>query len=145
MIYCFDDHFSIMKEYSALIIDDEISAFNTLNGMLQEYCPYIISIEKALNETDAIRLIEGIKPDIIFLDIEMPPFSNSIEMISNLSQRSCQIIVTSAYPQYEIDHLNTIQGIGYLIKPFSVDQLVSVVQKSIKIFQQQSGLKTLQL
>lgn len=127
-----------MKKYSALIIDDEISAHNTLTGILREFCPYVFPIEKAMNEAEALRLIAEFEPDIVFLDIEMPPFSNGIEMMSKLPERPFQIIITSAYPQYAIQSVNTLQPSGYLIKPFSVDQLTSVLGNTIKLIQQQN-------
>lgn len=127
-----------MKKYSALIVDDEISAHNTLSGILREFCPYITPVEKAMNEAEALRLIDQFEPDIVFLDIEMPPFSNGIEMMSKLPERPFQIIITSAYPQYAIQSVNTIQPSGYLIKPFSVDQLTSVLRTTIKLLQQQT-------
>ncbi|HLP93134.1 MAG TPA: LytTR family DNA-binding domain-containing protein [Saprospiraceae bacterium] len=120
-----------MKKISALIVDDEISAINTLSGMLQEFCPYIQVVGTASNEAAALSGINQYKPEIVFLDIEMPPFSNGIDMISRLPERSFQTIVTTAYPQYAVQSVNAIQPAGYLIKPYSVDQLVAVLKSTL--------------
>ncbi|MBN8679853.1 MAG: response regulator transcription factor [Chitinophagales bacterium] len=120
-----------MKKISALIVDDEISAINTLSGMLQEFCPYIQVVGTASNEAAALSGINQHQPEIVFLDIEMPPFSNGIDMISRLPERSFQTIVTTAYPQYAVQSVNAIQPAGYLIKPYSVDQLVAVLKSTL--------------
>ncbi len=114
-----------------MIVDDEISAINTLSGMLQEFCPYIQIVATATNEASALTGISQHQPEIVFLDIEMPPFSNGIEMISRLPKRSFQTIITTAYPQYAVQSVNAIQPAGYLIKPYSIDQLISVLKSTL--------------
>ncbi|HAD11955.1 MAG TPA: hypothetical protein DCF33_05900 [Saprospirales bacterium] len=120
-----------MKKISALIIDDEISAIHTLSGMLQEFCPYIQIVATATTEATALSGINQYQPEIVFLDIEMPPFSNGIEMISRLPERMFQTIITTAYPQYAVKSVNALQPTGYLIKPYSVDQLIDVLKNTI--------------
>ena len=120
-----------MKQIPAIIVDDEISAINTLTGMLQEYCPYIQVVATATNEAAALKGIHEHCPDIVFLDIEMPPFSNGIELIEKLPARSFQTIITTAYPHYAVQSVNAVQPAGYLIKPYSVDQLVSIVKNTV--------------
>lgn len=120
-----------MKKIPALIVDDEISAIHTLNGMLQEYCPYIQVVATATNEATALKSIHQHDPDIVFLDIEMPPFSNGLELIEKLPERTFQTIITTAYPHYAVQSVNAVQPAGYLIKPYSVDQLVAVIKNTV--------------
>ncbi|MBL7807036.1 MAG: response regulator transcription factor [Saprospiraceae bacterium] len=120
-----------MKKFSAMIVDDEISAIHTLTGMLQEYCPYIEVVGTATTEATALTGINQHQPEIVFLDIEMPPFSNGIDLISKVPERHFQTIITTAYPQYAVQSVNAIQPAGYLIKPYSVDQLVSVLKNTV--------------
>lgn len=128
---CFFEIHQAMRKVNALIIDDEISAINTLSGMLQEFCPEVNVIATAQNETDAILAIGKHKPELVFLDIEMPPRSNGLEIMNKFPNRDFQIIICTAYPQYAVTSVNTVQPSGYLIKPFSVEQLILITNRII--------------
>ncbi len=56
----------------AILIDDEIHCLDTLAILLKEYCPDVQVTEQCRSASRGIEAIEKIKPDLIFLDIEMP-------------------------------------------------------------------------
>ncbi|PWK28896.1 two-component system LytT family response regulator [Arcicella aurantiaca] len=63
---------SMMKTLKTLIIDDEQKGHNLLNELVKRYCPDVEVLGLAESATEAIKLIRQLKPDFIFLDIQMP-------------------------------------------------------------------------
>lgn len=117
-----------MKKINALLIDDEISAINTLKGMLTQYCPQVRIAGEACSVGEAVQQILRHKPDLVFLDIEMPPYGNAFDLLKQTRNHEFGVIFTTAYPQYAVEAINTVQPWAYLIKPFSVKSLESAVK-----------------
>ena len=69
----------------AIIIDDELHCRKTLSMLLKEYCPDVQIIEQCDNGEDGAEAIKKLKPDLVFLDIEMPRM-NGFEMLDTLSR-----------------------------------------------------------
>jgi len=61
-----------MQVLKAILVDDELNSLQNLQFKIQEYCPSIKVLAQSQNPEEAIRLIQQNKPDVIFLDIEMP-------------------------------------------------------------------------
>ncbi len=116
-----------MKEIKTLLIDDEASALLGLRGMLTEFCPQINIAGEATTVKEALQAIAQVEPDMIFLDIEMPPFSG-FELLELTRHYSFGVIFTTAYPQFAVEAINLIQPWAYLIKPYSIDKLLEAVQ-----------------
>ncbi len=118
-----------MKKINTLLVDDEISAVNTLRGMLGGYCPMVNIVATALTVEEAVSAAAQYKPELVFLDIEMPPFGNGFDFLERASRHNnFGIIFTTAYPKYAIQAINTVQPWAYLVKPFSVNELVEAVE-----------------
>ncbi len=111
----------------ALIVDDETGAINTLRGMLGQYCPNVTVAGAATAVKEAVDAAQALKPDLVFLDIEMPPVGSGFDFIKNCPEISFGVIFTTAYPQYAIRAINTIQPWAYLVKPYSVSELRAAV------------------
>jgi two-component system response regulator YesN len=123
-----------MNEYSCVIIDDEDIAIERLEYMLQIYFPTINIIGKFNNSSAAIDICMAQNPDIIFSDIKMPGM-NGLDFFEKIVTSNCnsQVIIISAYSQS--DYL--LRGIqlglvGYLVKPYSKEELQDVIQKAIE-------------
>lgn len=116
--------------YRALIVDDEPAACERLNRMLLRINAPCEIIGTAANGFDALIAINNEKPDVVFLDIELPGM-NGIEML-----RHCMydpfIIFTTAYDQYAIDAFEA-KTVSYLVKPISESRLLTAVNKLIKM------------
>lgn len=69
-----------MEKINAIIIDDEERARNTLSSLLLNYCPDISILATCSNVPDGVLAINKHKPDVIFLDIEMPDY-NGFELL----------------------------------------------------------------
>ena len=117
---------------SALIVDDEQGAINSLWQMIREYCPQIQDLHTARTVGEAIATAAAVQPDLVFLDIEMPPLGSGFDFLSRCPYQGFGVIFTSAYPQYAIRAINTIQPWAYLVKPFSVGELKRAVEVALQ-------------
>lgn len=116
------------KIWKTLIIDDEQLARQRLKRLLKPY-EQIEIIGEAANGADGLEQIEAQRPDLIFLDIEMPVL-NGFEMLSKLD-RQPKVVFTTAYDQYAIKAFEE-DSIDYLLKPVEAERL----EKTIKRLQQ---------
>ena len=116
-----------MKEqFKAIVIDDEPAARRLMKNLLQEHRNIVEVIEEASSGEEAIRKIEELKPDLIFLDIQMPDLTG-FEVLDRL-HRKPTVIFTTAYEQYAIKAFETF-SIDYLLKPIKEDRLRQTMEK----------------
>lgn len=112
--------------FKAIVIDDEPAARRLMKNLLQEYKDVVEVIGEAGNGKDAIAIIEELKPDVIFLDIQMPDLTG-FEVIDQLKEKP-NIIFTTAYEQYAIKAFETF-SIDYLLKPIKEERLEQSIAK----------------
>jgi two-component system, LytTR family, response regulator len=112
---------------NAIIIDDEAKGRVALREKLLAYCPQIKIIAEAANGQEALLLIQHYKPQLIFLDIEMPRM-NGFEMLNELTEKNFHIIFTTAYDQYAIRAIK-YAAFDYLLKPIDIEELKTAVEK----------------
>ena len=112
---------------TAIIIDDEQKGRIALRQKLHDYCEDVNIIGEAENGLDGIKLIEKYKPDIVFLDIEMPRM-DGFEMLHQLPVKNFHLIFTTAYDQYAIKAIK-YAAFDYLLKPIDIDELKSAISK----------------
>lgn len=111
----------------AIIIDDEVHCRKTLSILLKEYCPAIQVVAQCGDGVSGLEAIEKLKPDLIFLDIEMPQM-NGFEMLGQLAETPFAIIFTTSYDQYAIKAFR-FSALDYLLKPIEPKELIAAVQK----------------
>src|SRR6266540_7146447 len=112
--------------FKAIVIDDEPAARRLMKSLLLEHRDVVEVIAEAGNGRDAIQKIEKLKPDLIFLDIQMPDLTG-FEVIEQLTERP-NIIFTTAYEQYAIKAFETF-SIDYLLKPIKEERLQQSIEK----------------
>ena len=126
-----------------IVIDDEKLAREITKGYLSKH-PEIEIIAECSNGFDAIKKINEDKPDLIFLDIQMPKISG-FEMLELLDDPPA-IIFTTAYDQYAIKAFE-VSAVDYLLKPFSEERFNDALKKSYTLikdkFQQNSTIKNI--
>ena len=109
----------------AIIIDDEAKGRLALREKLLSYCPQIKVVAEAANGQEALLLIQHHKPQLIFLDIEMPKM-NGFEMLNELPEKDFHIIFTTAYDQYAIKAIK-YAAFDYLLKPIDIQELQEAI------------------
>ncbi|QLH30963.1 MAG: response regulator [Candidatus Parvibacillus calidus] len=90
----------------------------------------LLIISQCESAEEGLKAIEDHKPDIVFLDIEMPMMSG-IEMLKNIKRQSFQTIFTTAYNQYAIEAIN-LAALAYLLKPISIEELRNAILKAME-------------
>lgn len=118
-----------MQKIKAIIVDDELRARTLLKKLIDEYCPDIFVEEQCADLPNAVKAIRKYKPDIVFLDIEMPGHSG-LELLDffNEDEISFSIIFTTAYNQYAIDAIK-LSAFDYILKPIEPEELEKVVER----------------
>jgi len=112
--------------YRTIVIDDEPAARRLMRNLLKEHASIIEVIDEAGNGREALQKIEELKPDLIFLDIQMPDLTG-FEVIERL-QHKPNIIFTTAYEQYAIKAFESF-SIDYLLKPIKEERLEKSLDK----------------
>lgn len=119
----------------AIIIDDEIHCRKALTILLKDYCPDVQVAEQCSNGESGLTAIQRLKPDLVFLDIEMPNM-NGFEMLERLPEINFKIIFTTGYDQYAIKAFR-FSALDYLLKPVDREELQKAVQKVVHSLQSQ--------
>jgi two-component system LytT family response regulator len=112
--------------FKTIVIDDEPAARRLMKNLLQEHSAVVEVISEASTGREALEKIERLKPDLIFLDIQMPDLTG-FEVIEQLSEKP-NIIFTTAYEQYAIKAFETF-SIDYLLKPIKEERLAQSIEK----------------
>ena len=113
---------------TAVIIDDEQNGRLALREKLKLFCPEVKVLTEAENGVQGLEIIKKYKPEIIFLDVEMPEM-NGFEMLAQLTERKGHVIFTTAYNQYAIKAIK-YAAFDYLLKPIDIDELMLTVKKA---------------
>ena len=116
-----------------IIADDEAAGRTLIKQYLADF-PALIIVGEANNGVDAIKLINEFKPDIIFLDIQMPGLTG-FEVLTHIDEIP-QIIFSTAYDKYALQAFE-VHAIDYLLKPYTRERFKAAIQKVRNDAQQQ--------
>ena len=121
-----------MKEphVKAIIVDDERHGREALQRALMEYCPEVEILELCENPEKGIEKIKELRPDLVFLDIQMPNLSG-FDVLQQLAPIDFEVVFVTSYEKYAIKAIK-FSALDYLLKPVDADDLVLAVQKAKK-------------
>lgn len=123
-----------MDKIRSILIEDEKAAREALRNYITKYCPQIDIIDEATNAKEAIARIHQHKPDLIFLDVEMP-FGNAFDVLEGCSDLLFETIFVTAFSAYSLKALNQ-SAAYYILKPVSIEELILAVTKVQQQLQQ---------
>jgi two-component system LytT family response regulator len=112
---------------NVLIIDDEPNARENLRILLERYVPGVTVKGMASSVKEALKETERIKPDLVFLDIEMP-HENGFTFLEKIPDFDFDVIFVTAYDHYAVKAFK-FSAVDYLLKPVDVDELQQAVSK----------------
>ncbi len=115
---------------SAVLIDDEDKALQVLKQKLATYCPQIEVKGVASSSAEGYKLINSLKPQLVFLDVAMPEESG-FDLLKRLPQLDFEIIFVTGFNNYALDAIR-FSAIGYILKPVENEDLIAVVQKAVQ-------------
>src|SRR5690554_1212997 len=104
--------------FKAIVIDDEKNARELLSGMLKLYCPDMTVVGEADGVNSGIEAIKNLKPDVVFLDIQMPD-GTGFDLLKAFDSINFKYIFVTAYQEYAIRAFK-FSAIDYLLKPVEI-------------------------
>ena len=110
-----------------VIVEDEEMARKVLKSLLAQYCPDVMVCAEADDVTSGQEMIEAFRPDLVFLDIEMPGGSG-FKLLSNIKDIDFEVVFITAYEQFAIKAIRH-DALDYLLKPVDPKELVAAVEK----------------
>jgi two-component system LytT family response regulator len=125
----------------ALIIDDEARARNVLKHYLENLNPEVTELQQAGSVDEALELLKEYRPDIVFLDVEMP-HKNGFSFLVEVQDPAFDVVFTTAYNQYAIQAIR-FSALDYLLKPVDPEELRSSIQRHLEKRQSQESHKEL--
>src|SRR5580658_6187942 len=117
---------------SAIVVDDETLASEELAYLLKEF-PDVEIVATAANGIEAVKLIEDLEPDLVFLDVQMPGL-DGMGVIRKLREKDIPLpyfVMSTAYDQYAVEAFKW-EALDYLLKPVEKDRLGLAVERARK-------------
>jgi two-component system response regulator LytT len=117
---------------SAILVDDEKLASDELAYQLKEF-PDIEIVATASNGLEAVKLIEDLEPDLVFLDVQMPGL-DGMSVIRKLREKNVPLpyfVMATAYDQYAVEAFRW-EALDYLLKPVEKERLALAVDRARK-------------
>jgi two-component system LytT family response regulator len=111
----------------AVIVDDEVSGRETLSHYIQKYCTNVEVVGLADSVKSGLEVIEKCRPDILFLDVEMP-YGNAFDLLEQVKEITFETVFVTAFSNYAMKALNC-SAAYYILKPIDIDELVAAVDK----------------
>jgi len=111
----------------AIIVDDEQHCIDSLENLINEYCSEIEITGKYNCPVKALPAIIETKPDILFLDVDMPKMTG-VELAKSLPISSTDVVFITAYNKYAYDAFKT-NAIDFILKPVNIVELITAVNK----------------
>ena len=127
----------------AIIIDDEDRARNTLASFIKQFCPEVEIIASVANVPAGVIAINQHRPQLVFLDIEMPEY-NGFELLNFFRDVDFEIIFVTAYHEYTLKAFE-VSAVDYLLKPVDIDKLKAAVEKAVTFLNNQDMQQSIDL
>lgn len=113
-----------------IFLDDEPQSIALLKHLAANHCPELDIIGAYTDAVEGLAAIQKNKPDLVFLDIEMPKL-NGFEILNQCHPVAFKVIFTTAYNQYAVRAFK-YSALDYLLKPISEEDLIAAVKKAIQ-------------
>lgn len=115
----------------AIIIDDEYAGIRALKKMLESHTERITVIAETTNPAEGITMINRYRPDVVFLDVQMPQL-NGFELLNEVNTHDFHLIFTTAHTTFALRALK-INALDYLLKPIDPGELSATLTRIKKL------------
>jgi two-component system, LytTR family, response regulator len=119
---------------AAIVIDDDIDSRDILCSYIKENCPEIAIAGEAATVKETLALLATVKPDLLFLDIELPD-GTAFDLLENISEKDFEVIFITAFDQYAVRAFK-MAAIDYLLKPIANTVLEDAVIRVVSRIQE---------
>ena len=117
------------RSITAVIIDDEEKARRGLRKLLDMFCPEVEIIGEVSNIIDAKKLVDEVRPELLFLDVQMPN-GNGFNLLKQFDKLPFDVIFVTGFDMFAINAIK-FSALDYLLKPVEVNLLINAVNKAI--------------
>ncbi len=118
------------KKLRTVIIDDEPNAVEFISSVIKENCPGLEAAGKAYNVTEGVKQISELKPDLVFLDVEMPD-GTGFDLLTRFPDKEFDVVFITAFNHYAIKAIK-FSAVDYILKPVNITELIEAVDKVIR-------------
>lgn len=114
---------------TCIIIDDETNARISIRGILEENYPHVRILGESSNVPEAVKAINKLKPDFVFLDIEMPN-QNGFALLDYFDEEAIdfKIVFVTAYSEYSLQAFE-MSAVDYILKPARIESIGKALKK----------------
>lgn len=112
---------------TAIIIDDELHGRDNLKKILENYCPEVEVLGTAESVKEAKKLVSSHKPDVVFLDINMPVL-DGFDFLAEYDELNFMVVFVSAHEEFGIKAVKA-GAVDYLLKPINIKELKQTIKK----------------
>lgn len=116
-----------MKKTKIIIVDDEFDAIDALTSVIELEPDLYEIMATETNPVNAVELIKELKPDVIFLDVEMPELTG-FDMLRQFEEITFEVIFATAFEHYALQAIKN-NAIDYIVKPVSVSEVLEALLK----------------
>lgn len=113
-----------------IIVDDEKDALNFIESIIKDYCPQLEVVGTADSAKKGIKIINEKKPDLVFLDVEMPRGSG-FDLLSSIPDKSFDVIFVTAFNHYAVKAIK-FSAVDYILKPINISEFIQAINKVMK-------------
>ena len=122
----------------AIIVDDEKNSRMLMRSMTEQYVSEVSIVGEASNISDAAKLINKLKPNLVFLDIEMP-HGSGFKLLEQFPEKNFEVIFVTGFAHYALKAIK-VRALDYLLKPVDIDELIEAVELVKKRIQSKSEI-----
>lgn len=115
---------------NTIIVDDEPDAVGFIRSIVQDYCPELEIVGTAGSAIEAVRVITEKKPDLVFLDVEMP-HGSGFDVLTCFPKKIFDVIFITAFNHYAIKAIK-FSAVDYLLKPININEFIDAVKKVLE-------------
>jgi len=115
------------KKLRTIIVDDEQDAVNFIDTIISEYCTDLEVVCKAYNVSEGIRCINEKKPDLVFLDVEMPN-GTGFDLLASFPEKDFEVVFITAFNHYAIKAIK-FSAVDYILKPINISEFIEAVAR----------------
>lgn len=125
------------KKLKTIIVDDEKDAVDFISSIICEYCPSLNVVARAYDVDEGVEKISEIKPDLVFLDVEMP-HGTGFDLLSHFPEKTFDVIFITAFNHYAIRAIK-YSAVDYILKPVNITEFIEAVNKVLFKKEEKSG------
>ncbi len=122
----------------AVIIDDEKDSVEFIHSIINEYTSDIDVVGEAYSVKQGTALIRKEKPELLFLDVEMPA-GTGVNLLENFTEKDCHVIFITAFNHYGIQAIK-FSAIDYILKPIHIKEFLEAIEKVNEIIAPENNI-----